>query len=83
MKIYFNYEGNSPRSQEGKDICRRLIPKEIVKDEVNMFKKNVTLEEIHKAISTLNNEKSPGPNGLLVAFYKENKEWISEDLLQV
>ncbi len=44
---------------------------------------DITLEEIHKSVEKLKNNKAPGNYGLTCEFYKEFKEDISEFLLYV
>lgn len=41
------------------------------------------MEEIDRAIRTLKDDKSPGPDGLPIDFYKANINWICDDLLEV
>ncbi|XP_059076993.1 uncharacterized protein LOC131876187 [Cryptomeria japonica] len=45
--------------------------------------KGSKIDEIQKAINSLHNDKAPGPDGLLVEFYKANLNWICSDLLDI
>ena len=48
-----------------------------------MLGKEISIQEIEEAISSLANGKSPGIDGLQAKFYKVNKDWISSELFEV
>lgn len=52
-------------------------------DNKDMLDKDLSLSEMHSAISKMNNNKSPGPDGIIVEFYKLFFKSIGESLLDV
>ncbi|XP_059072101.1 uncharacterized protein LOC131872684 [Cryptomeria japonica] len=44
---------------------------------------DITLGDINNAINSLKNDKTPGPDGLPIEFYKANQHWIAKDLLEI
>lgn len=52
-------------------------------DESNLLKSKIIVHEIKDAIRALKDNKAPGPDGLLVEFYKTNIDWIADDLYDI
>lgn len=61
-----------------KDIALKELPEPMAKD----LDEPITESEIQQVISTLKNNKSPGPDGFINEFYKTFKETISPLLLK-
>ena len=66
-----------------RDQCGNLIPKKILDSDASILEQPISIEEIEKSISSLNDDKAPGPDGMPVEFYKANNNWISKDLLNI
>lgn len=43
----------------------------------------ITRDEIKNAILSLSNDKSPGPDGFPIEFYKMNIDWVPDDLTKL
>ena len=65
------------------DECLRLILVKVSIVEQDSLNKGLLIEEIDATIDSLSNGKSLGIDGLSAKFYKENKNWISVELLRV
>ena len=64
-----SHDASSLREQ-----CRGLIPKRISDNDAFTLNQLIPIEEIEKAINSLNNDKALGLNRLLVEFYKANNK---------
>lgn len=58
-----------------------MIPKKVSDSESDMLSRKISLEEIQKAIKAMENDKPLGMDGLPIEFYKDNLDWIGEQLL--
>ena len=65
------------------DQCISIIPSKINKEQSNMLGKEISIQEIEEAISSLANGKSPGIDGFPAKFYKVNKDWIASELFEI
>ena len=79
----FTTEDVGGKMEDARNLIKTLIPKKVSVEEAEILGKLVTSEEIKLSILSLKNEKAPGPDGLLVEFYKRNIEWICEELREV
>lgn len=61
-------------------IC--LMPK-LAEETIESLARDITVEEVRRAIDELNTGKTPGPDGLSAAFYKKFKEDLSPVLCRV
>lgn len=69
-KEIFQSEGNKEECITAREIIKKLIPKNIFEEDVADLSKPISSEEIRKAITTINNDKSPGLDGISIEFYK-------------
>ena len=58
-----------------------MIPKKVSGRDSDKLSKRISLEEIQEAIKAMANEKALGMDGLPIEFYKDNIDWIGEELL--
>ena len=57
-----------------------MIPKKVFGSESDKLSRKNSLEEIQEAIKAMANDKSLGMDGLPIEFYKDNLDWIGEEL---
>ena len=60
-----------------------LFPTSINEDENEDLMKTVTLQEIQSLLSMSKNDKSPGPDGILVEVYRSLFDVLGEDVLRM
>eukprot|EP00253_Pinus_taeda_P024410 PITA_24410 len=72
-------------NQEETDYAALLhhLPKSISQKENDILNQEITEEEIRKCISTLQPDKSPGPNGFPINFYRDHRHLIKKDLAKM
>ena len=58
-----------------------MIPKKVSGSESDKLSRKISLEEIQEAIKAMANDKYPGMDGLPIELYKDNLDWIGEELL--
>jgi hypothetical protein len=58
-----------------------LIDNKFNENSRNTLNADLTVEEINAALDTMSNNKSPGPDGLTAAFYKQFREILAPILL--
>ncbi|KAG7543067.1 Reverse transcriptase domain [Arabidopsis thaliana x Arabidopsis arenosa] len=61
----------------------RDIPETITEEMNEMLTKVVSLEEVRRALFSLNPDKTPGPDGLTAAFYQKFWDIVGEDLFHL
>lgn len=71
-------------------ICRlsqedliRNISKKFIQQQNYILTKQINQNEIKQAIYQMENNKSPGIDGIPIEFYKQFYEYIKHDLLQL
>jgi hypothetical protein len=69
--------------KEAREKIRGIIPYKLEVTDSARLEAPVSIGEIKEAISSMGKEKSPGPNGITVEFFKINSEWISPMLLDL
>lgn len=79
-KQLFSAEPVSEKQENARKLIMSLVPKLLDKEDSRILQGGFSKEEIKEAIDALSNVKSPGPNGFPVEFYKDNVEWIMDDL---
>lgn len=67
-EVKFDMENNSDRK--------------ITKDQADLFEHNITLEELGEALSSLNDNKTPGADGLTSELYKHFWHLLGKHLIQ-
>lgn len=70
-KELFQSEGNRGECFNARETVKKIIPAKILEEDVVDLAKPISTKEIKKAINSTRNDKSPGPDGLSVEFYKE------------
>ena len=69
----------APKKRVCKNKCCGSFPKQY-RENKDLCEKSLTTEEIEKAISNFENNKSPGNDGLTVEFYKIFSDMLLKDL---
>lgn len=82
-KCLFSLEGELEANTQERDHIQRIIPKKVSVEMARDLGKEISQEEIRKAILSLKDDKSLGVDGLPVEFYKTFLDWVCEDLLLV
>eukprot|EP00253_Pinus_taeda_P022180 PITA_22180 len=72
-------------NQEETDYAMLLqhLPKDISQEANDSLNREITEEEIRKAIWTLQLDKSPGPDGFPINFYRDHWHLIKKDLAKM
>jgi hypothetical protein len=72
-----NYEGSNRIAQ---DKLLKVIPKIVTMEDNKVLNKPISLEEVKLVVFEMNPDKSPGPDGFQVFFYKKCWDIIGVDL---
>lgn len=85
-EAFFSFYSKLFSSEFGQDQhkeleeCLKMIPKKVFDSESDKLNRKISLEEIQEVIKAMANEKSPGLDGLPIEFYKDNIDWIVEEI---
>lgn len=82
-KQLFSAEPVRKEQDNARKLIMSLVPKLLDNEDSKMLEATISKKEIKEAIEALSNDKSPGPDGFPVEFYKENVEWIVDDLHEI
>lgn len=66
-----------PKQSEIDDFLQKLELPKLSKEQANMLDNPLTLEELHKALEGMSNNKSPGQDGFPAEFYKHFWQLLS------
>ena len=59
---------------------RKKITTKLSDEQNDILNSNITEDEILAGLKSMSNNKSPGPEGIIVEFYKEFRRLLGEDL---
>lgn len=79
QKLFASEEVNEEHKQ-ARILIKQLTPPKINEEDCEILGCPISKEEISMAISSMGNDRSPGPDGFPVEFYKKNMKWIVDDL---
>jgi hypothetical protein len=82
---HFKYFYNKPMniSQVDQVKVATLFPNMILESELEALYKLVDKDELKKILSSLKVDKSPGPNGWTVEFFKHFFDLVGDDILEM
>ena len=59
------------------------MPNKVTQQQNEILTKQINVNEIKQAIFQMENQKSPGIDGIPIEYYKEFYEYLKDDLLQL
>ena len=83
VEFYNSLYTSQDTCQEKQDKFLACLDKEISEDNRIMLDQDITIDEANKAVNLMKCNKSPGPDGIIVEFYKCFWNIIGGDLLQI
>lgn len=77
----FKLEDECRCIDEAKCNIKELIPTKVLEEDVGILGLDILAKEIRNAICKMCNDKACRIDGLHVEFFKNNLEWIRDELL--
>ena len=78
-KLYTSQETNDEIAEK----FRKTITTKLSDEQNGILNSNITQDKILAGLKSMSNNKSPGPDGIIVEFYKEFWRLLGEDLAMV
>ena len=83
VDFYKNLYSTDGVNHSDREFFGQHVVRSVSTDNHNMLNREIQPEEIHNALRKMKNNKSPGPDGIIVEFYKLYWDVIKDDLYDV
>ena len=83
VEYYKNLYTSEDTCQDTTNKFLTCIENKLSENNKNIMEQDITKEEANKAVNLMKCNKSPGPDGITVEFYKSYWNIIGDELIQV